>query len=382
MKQKYFSLLLALLMSMAANVASAHDFEVDGIYYNITSSEEATVAVTFQGESYYSNYDRYTGHVTIPKSVVYDGKTYSVTSIGDYAFYETGLTSITIPNGIISIGNYSFEYCRMNSVVIPNSVITIGDDAFDQCWLSSVTIGNNVKSIGSGAFSFGNLTSLIIPKSVEFIGYNAFYLNRNLASITVEDGNTKYDSREECNAIIETTTNTLTIGCMNTIIPNSIKSIERGAFLFCEKLTSISIPAGLTSIGESAFNGCKSLTSITIPKSVINIGDEAFGGCDALSSVTIEEGNKYYDSRDNCNAIIETSTNTLIAGFKNTIIPSSVTSIGKGAFYSLDGLISISIPEGVTSIGKEAFMFCENLLAVNIPNSVTDIGTLAFDGCI
>ena len=381
MKHEYFSFLLAILMSMAATMVYAHDFEVDGIYYNITSSEELTVEVTYQGDSYFSSdTNRYTGSVTIPTTIIYDGINYSVTSIGEYAFYECrSLTSINIPNSIVSIGNRAFEYCRgLTSVDIPNSVITIGDDAFDQSWLSSVNIGSSVKSIGSGAFSFLNLTSVVIPKSVEFIGRYAFYNNRYLASIIVEEGNSTYDSRNSCNAIIETGTNTLIVGCMNTIIPISVTGIGFQAFVWCDKLESITIPDAVTNIGESAFLGCSKLKSITIPKGVTTIGVSAFGGCNNVTSITVEEGNPYYDTRDNCNAIIETATNTLIAGFMNTVIPSSVVSIGEEAFYDLTSLTSIFIPEGVTSIGNSAFMFCGSLKIVSIPLTVKSIGTYAF----
>lgn len=143
--------------------------------------------------------------------------------------------------------------------------------------------------------------------------------------------------------------------------------------------TSITIPSSVTSIGDNAFYGCSGLTNITIPKSVISIGNAAFGGCNGITSIIIERGNPNYDSRDNCNAIIETATNTLIAGFKNTVIPNTVTSIGDEAFSSCDDLTSIFIPEGVKRIGYMAFIYCYDLTSINIPNSITDIGAYAFD---
>ena len=226
----------------------------------------------------------------------------------------------------------------------------------------------------------------------------------SLTSIIVEEGNEKYDSRDNCNAIIETKSNVLIVGSNNAIIPNSVTSIGDQAFEYCEGLTSITIPNSVTSIGDYAFEGCSGLTSITIPNSVTSIGKEAFKGCSGLTSISIpnsvtsidpfvfdqcsgltsiivEKGNTYYDGRDNCNAIIETKSNTLIYGCKNTVIPNSVTSIGPSAFSECSSLTSIIIPESVTNIESSAFWYCSGLTSVTIPNSVTSIGWEAFAYC-
>ena len=137
----------------------------------------------------------------------------------------------------------------------------------------------------------------------------------------------------------------------------------------------------MKSIGEGAFMYCDSLSSITIPNSVTSIGYEAFSSCSSLTSIVVKNGNAYYDSRNNCNAIIETATNTLIAGCQNTIIPNSVTSIGDEAFYYCSKLTSITIPNNVTSIGDWAFSGCSSLISITIGNSVTSIGESAFNGC-
>ena len=164
-------------------------------------------------------------------------------------------------------------------------------------------------------------------------------------------------------------------------IPNSVTSIDTNAFYGCSSLSSITIPNSVTSIGQSVFLNCKGLTSITIPNSVTSIVGNIFYGCSSLSSITVDSSNTVYDSRNNCNAIIETATNTLISGCKNTIIPNTVTSIGGGAFANCIGLTNITIPDSVTSIGDGAFQQCNSLSSISIPNSVASIGASAFNGC-
>ena len=315
----------------------AHDFEVDGVFYDKLNSSK--VAVTYKGKSYSSYSNEYAGDVVIPSSVNYNGINYDVTSIGDEAFrYCYSLTSIQIPNSVTSIGYDAFEGCEsLTSIEIPNSVTSIGARAFGGC--------------------------------------------DSLTSIVVDAGNTKYDSRNDCNAIIKTASNTLIAGCQNTIIPNSVKSIGDYAFMFCSSLTSIQIPNSVTSIGYDAFSYCTSLTSIQIPNSVTSIGESAFSSCDSLTSIVVDAGNSKYDSRNDCNAIIETASNTLIVGCQNTKIPNSVTSIGDRAFYGCESLTSIQIPNSVTSIGEFAFFDCFSLTSIQIPNSVTSIGDYAFCQC-
>ena len=148
------------------------------------------------------------------------------------------------------------------------------------------------------------------------------------------------------------------------IIPEGTTKITDYAFCECTSLESITIPDCVTSIGEGAFYNCTSLKSITIGNSVTSIGVYAFAVCDSLESIVVAEGNPVYDSREGCNAIIETETNTLICGCKSTIIPDSVTSIGKEAFDGCTSLTSITIPDSVTSIGEDAFRGCTSLTTV------------------
>ena len=377
--------LFTALFVLFAVVANAHDITIDGVYYNIISDNE--LEVTYYGDDCYNVPEayKYQGDLTISKKVVHGGVIFTVTSIGSYAFYNCyGLTSITIGNSVANIGEYAFYWCSgLTSVTIPNSVTSIGNAAFDGCYgLTSITIPNSVTSIGDWAFqACSGLTSITISNSVTSIGVSVFSGCSGLESIVVDPGNTKYDSRGNCNAIIATESNTLLSGCKNTVIPNSVTAIGYNAFCQCSGLTSITIPNSVTAIGDCAFLDCPGLTSITIPNSVTSIGYNAFCWCRGLESIVVDPGNTKYDSRENCNAIIETESNTLLYGCQNTVIPNSVTSIGDNAFIGCDGLTSITIPNSVTSIGDWAFQCCYGLTSITIPNSVTAIGDGAFYSC-
>lgn len=301
--------------------------------------------------------------VTIPSSVK---------SIGDKAFFNcSNLTSVTIPENVTIIGDKAFNACsNLMSVNIPEGLTSIGDYAFQSCsGLTSVTIPSSVTSIGNYAFEgCRSLTSVTIPEGVTSIGDWVFHYCMELTNVTIPEGVTSIGNYafSECRGLTSIT------------IPESVTSIGNGAFEFCTGIPSVTIPESVTSIGDWAFADCWSLTSMTISSSVTSIGDKAFSFCFILASISVESGNPVYDSRSNCNAIIETATNTLIAGCKNTIIPEDVTSIGKNAFADISGLTSVTIPEGVTSIGDHAFFNCPELTSVTIPSSVTSIGEWAF----
>ena len=261
----------------------------------------------------------------IKRAVIAD----TFTSIGDRAFwYCAGLTSITIPDSVISIGGYTFGNCTgLTSITIPDSVTSIGGSAFEGCT---------------------GFTNITIPDSVTSIGGSAFRDCSGLTSIVVDSANTVYDSRNNCNAIINTSTNELIAGCKNTVIPNTVTSIGSAVFSNCTGLTSVIIPDGVTSIGDYAFNHCSGLTSIDIPSGVTSIGQSAFSYCSGLTSIDI---------------------------------PSGVTSIGQYAFEKCSGLTSITIPDGVTSIGNGTFSSCSGLTSITIGSGVTSIGTSAFYNC-
>lgn len=297
----------------------------------------------------------------------------AITSFNELAYF-TGLTTTSV---------YAFEGCsNLASVTIPNTLRTLGAYAFSGCSsLTSITIPNSVRTIDSFAFKDCiGISSVTIPKGVITIGQNPFAGCIGLETIVVESGNTKYDSRGNCNAVIEIASNTLLAGCKNTIIPSGVTKIADWSFDNCSSLTSVTIPNSVTSIGRAAFGSCKGLTSVTIPNSVIDVSENPFCGCSGLETIIVESGNTVYDSRENCNAIIETGSNTLVLGCKSTIIPNSVTSIGESAFDDISSLTSLIIPNSVTSIGIFAFYNC-SLTEVTIPNGVITIAPKAFYGC-
>ena len=291
----------------------------------------------------------------------------SITSIGNQAFKDcTSLTSITIPPNVTNIENYAFSGCSsLTSITIPNGVTKISVSAFNGCSsLTSITIPPNVTSIGSDAFSgCSSLTSITIPPNVTSIGSNAFSGCSSLTSITVDENNTVYDSRENCNAIIETATNTLKFGCKNTIIPATITKIGSSAFDGRTNLTSIIIPDSVTIIEGWVFYKCTNLTSITIPSTVTSIGSYAFSGCSSLTSITIPDSV----------TIIKDWTFNGCSSLTSITIPPNVTSIGSDAFSGCRSLTNITIPESVTTIGSDVFMNCRNMTSITIPSSVTNI---------
>ena len=282
-----------------------------------SESAPYTVAIAAKGASTYGGYTTtLSGDIVVPDYVNKDGIVYAVTKLAQGAFGFGGAsitfnyTGLTFPKTLITLSSFSVYTTNTISLEIPYGVTNIGDNAFHGCSsLTSVTISDSVTSIGQNAFYDTAITSIIIPDSVTNIAHSAFENCSNLTSIVVEGGNSVYDSRENCNAIIETATNTLIYGCANTIIPNSVANIGNGAFFGCTGLTSIVIPEGLISIGSGAFAGCSDLTSITIPSSVTSIFSP-FGGCRNLTTIN------YTGTQEQWNAI---------EGLDDANIPSGAT---------------------------------------------------------
>ena len=312
-----------------------------------------------------------------------------VTAIESKAFIgKTTLTYIAIPNSVTSIGYGAFGNCSgLTSVTIPYSVASIGENAFYGCTsLTSVTIGNGVTSIGDGAFyECSGLTSVTIPNSVTKIGDSAFAYCSGLTSVTIPNSVTKIGGNafEHCDGLTSVHFSDIVAWCnieFKGYYSNPVHNAHH-LYLNGEEVRDLIIPNSVTNIGDYAFCGYSGLTSVTIGNGVTSIGKSAFERCSDLTSIVVEEGNSVYDSRNSCNAIVETASNTLIYGCKTTIIPNSVTSIGESAFEGCSGLTSVTIPNSVASIGKGAFSDCDGLTSVTIGNGVTSIGDWAFSYC-
>ena len=328
----------------------------------------------------------------------------SVANVGEYAFYSCSISEITVPESVTNIGNYAFYSDNITTVNFNaiNSSTTNSNSStriFSQS-LTNLNIGGNVKSIPNYTFYYcRGLTEVTIPDSVEYIGLSAF---RNCSNLT-----TVYYNAENCTTMGYSFDYAF-MGCdlLTTVIfGDNVKSIPAMAFDEQASLTTVIFGSSLRTIGDFAFHECTGITEITLPNSVTSVGYRAFWGCSGVITLTIgnsltefdvgsfyyvnqgtteirvNDGNPTYDSRGNCNAIIETATNTLIMGCQNTVIPDDVTKIGEDAFGYCLGLTEITIPNSVTEIGYYAFAHCYNITEITIPNSVTYISTLAFYYC-
>lgn len=298
------------------------------INYVITSANEQTCKVTFPpGEGNRLNMEVYSAdNIVIPSTVEHNGKAYTVTRIGERAFEIcTDLKSVIIPNTVTWIEGHAFSNCnKLSHINIPETVTGIGYRAFYGC---------------------SSLLSLNVHKNVSYIGIGAFGACSGLVSITVDSDNRYYDSRNDCNGIIGTASGCLIAGCINTHIPETVKSIGDDVFSWCENLKSIVIPNSVTTIGESAFEHT-GLSNINIPESVTEIGNRAFLACNSLKEARLSE---------------------------------SVQRIGAAAFYWCANLESVNIPESVRYIGASAFERCSSLKTVTI--SADTICNAAFLGC-
>ena len=433
-----------------ANSTMADSFFIEsGIKYKVVDNGHVNVAV--QDDSLYSSFAFNNYVLEIPAVVRHEGKNFRVKEIEkgafttccatkqlkigegieaiyDYAFQAcANLESVSIPSTIKVVGAAPFQYCpclstivvdkknpifdsrdgcnaiiktKDNSMIvgcgatmIPSSLRCIDKYAFMGCLVEELTIPDGVERINSFAFSScPNLKKVVIPASVQTIEELAFDNCPEVISIVVDKNNTVYDSRNGCNAIVYSSDNKLILGCSSTIIPQDIETIGEFAFSHCRNLQRIVIPEGVLCIADGAFEYCSnlreivlpttmesfiggsnfgyctSLESITIPKGVCYMESDTFRGCISLQKISVDSANETFDSRNNCNAVIDTEQNRLVAGCKGTVIVDGIKSIGSWAFYK-SGITSVHIPSSVELIEPAAFKDCEYCMSILVEES-------------
>lgn len=323
MKKNYLlNVLAAAVLLLVPVCANAYDAEINGIYYNFLNRSKVAKVVNDKWESWWTESSSgqtpsYTGDIEIPATVEYEGTTYTVTAIEDYAFYWSKVTSVTLPETITSIGAYAFYYCTsISGLTLPASVTSIGKSAFYHCSsLTSIVIPEGVTSIANYTFQdCENLAAITLPEGIESIGECAFYGCKALAEVS---------------------------------LPSTLTSIGKIAFYNCDALEFVVVPEGVTAIEDYTFDGCDNLTSVILPETVTRIGEGAFRNCQKLASVNL---------------------------------PSKLTSIGREAFYKT-ALTSVAIPEGVTELPRSGFYGCSSLKEVTFPVELETIAIWAFWNC-
>ena len=318
-KRKRRASVLAVLLALLCVISSMSVFKVD------VKAEESAMKTEDGRFEYvedtenggYMIYDYLLNEDAVEIPAEINGK--PVTSIDQYSFYQKTMTSVTIPDTVKKIGESAFYECKnLKNVHIPDSVTDLEPYSFGDCYaLASFNIPKGITEIPAYAFEWANITSLDIPDNITKIG--------------------------------------------------------EGAFGFCENLTSLTIPDSVTEIDAKAFQSCKGLKSFEIPKNVTKLSGNAFMSS-GITMLTVSPENPVYDSRDNCNAVIETDTDKLIIGIYGTKIPETIRTIGSHAFESIHELSTLEIPVGVTTIEDYAFDECGSLANLTIPKTVKSIG--------
>ena len=369
-------ILFTLVFLLVSITTGAYDVKIDGIYYDVLL--KGKIATVVKGE------DRYSGEVTIPETIEYEGVTCTVTALDTHVFEGCNVTKVWFPDGITLISSYTFENCKyLESVRLPAKLEAIGSRAFYNCEkLSSLELPSSLKWIGSRAFCYcSQLTSLTLPQSLNTIMEYAFMNCKNLTSITLPDA---LEVLEEgvfsgCNSITSINIpKSLTIipkdafcGCKfkSVEIPNNIKTIGERA-LASTSIESIVIPESVTTFGPAVFSGCIDLASVKLPDNMTEIPIRFFWGCRSLKEIQIPESVTSIGQY----AFADT-------GFDNIdFIPADIKDL-KYVFSECKNLTTLTIPDGVDYISEGEFSDCVNLHTVVLPSSVKTIHNYAFSGC-
>ena len=378
--------LLSCICNSFANNGDTFKANIDGVEVQFKVTDESAKEVQVGTNNGKCVDVSTTGILNIPSSV----NGYTVTSIGEmafyyceaidevkipntiktiqaYAFYNCGINTINLPDGLTEIHNDAFTLCsKLKKIRLPKNVTLIQQNAFDRAAIEEITIGcKSVLKMWSDNLT--NVKKMTIESTVENVEEGAF---KNLRLLNTLHVNSEKVGRWFGIDNIQSLT-TLSFG-------DNVKEIQKGAFVGATGITTLALPLSLECIGEEAFEGCTNITALVIPSSVHTIGYYAFCGCSSLSAISVKSGNSKYDSRDNCNAIIETATNTLFLGCSSTTIPNTVVKIGISAFAGSTCPSTLTVPTSVTEICENAFGNCSDLKHIEIPQSVTRIGMGAF----
>ena len=390
-----------MFVMLCALQASAYDFMEGGFAYNI-NEDDTTLTVTYissdNSEYVFEVYNGIHKRGIVPSTVTHEGKTYTVTAVGERAFAKTEVDIIYLPPTITKLEKEAFYRSLVYDVFFKNCQIEeIGERAFAECSNYAIpSFPATLTTIGAGAFvGCRSMTGAYLTGAITTVGTGAFSNCFELYSLFIGEN-------------VETIGEGAFAGCVklfNVTIPNTVKSIGKDAFTGCVQLNKLAVgdenatDNHRTTIGEGAFSNCTALTSLTLGNSVVAIGRGAFKespfsaivipasveelqpgafNSSALRSISVEAGNNRYDSRDNCNAVMETATATLVVGCPKTTIPDTTKIIGEEAFAGIRSLTSVNLPQGVTTVGRRAYYLCSQLSSVTLPKSVTLVDEEAF----